>query len=153
MKRVDKGDRGASNPETKAMKRQSPLAAAIRRFVYGAIVGVFVDLLIIWATEDWHRWQTPTQLVANVLLVAVFGLMIQLFQKYPFAGPTDPRKASPCQCHGIGNTPRFSSARASPNPNIRAGAGNVHSLDRCRYRQVRLPESSEQRTSNGVLLF
>jgi hypothetical protein len=84
MKRVDKGDRGADNPETKAMKWQSPLAAAIRWFVYGAIVGVFVDLLIIWATEDWHRWQTPAQLVANVLLVAVFGLMIQLFQKYHF---------------------------------------------------------------------
>jgi len=64
------------------MERQSSLGAAIRWFVYGAIVGVFVDLLIIWATEDWHRWQTPTQMAANVLVVAVLGLMIQLFQAY-----------------------------------------------------------------------
>jgi hypothetical protein len=76
------GEIAAHNPEAKAMERQSSLGAAIRWFVYGAIVGVFVDLWIIWATEDWHRWQTPIQLVANVLVVAVFGLMIQLFQAY-----------------------------------------------------------------------
>jgi hypothetical protein len=66
------------------MARQSSLGAAIRWFVYGAIVGVLIDLLIICGTEDWHRWQTPAQLVANILLVAVFGVMIQLFQNYHF---------------------------------------------------------------------
>jgi hypothetical protein len=64
------------------MTRQPSLRAAIRWFVYGAIVGVLIDLLIICGAEDWHRWQTPTQLVANVLLVGVFGVMIQLFQNY-----------------------------------------------------------------------
>jgi hypothetical protein len=66
------------------MARQSSLGTAIRWFVYGAIVGVLVDLLIICGTEDWHRWQTPGKLIANVLLVAAFCLMIKLFQNYHF---------------------------------------------------------------------
>ena len=66
------------------MTRQSSLGAAIRWFLYGGIVGLLIDLLIICATRDWHRWQTPAQLLANVLLVAVFGLMIQLFQNCHF---------------------------------------------------------------------
>jgi hypothetical protein len=104
MRRADKGRSLADHPEATAMARHSPLGAAIRWFVYGAIVGVLIDLLIIWATADWHRWQTPTQLVANVLLVAVFGLMIQLFQDYHFRrtncrGSSTRRTRAGNQCH------------------------------------------------------
>jgi hypothetical protein len=90
------------------MTRQSSLGAAIRWFLYGGIVGLLIDLLIICATRDWHRWQTPAQLLANVLLVHGFGVVY--------------RAASPCQCRHVSEkTSRYLNKRAGAS---RARHGN-----------------------------
>jgi hypothetical protein len=63
---------------------------------------VLVDGLIVWDALDWHHWRTPTHFLANIILVAVFGLMIRLVQDLPVAEPLlqakrrIPLRACPC---------------------------------------------------------
>jgi hypothetical protein len=75
-------DSPASATRDAAMFRQSDIGAGIRWFVYGGLVGVLVDPIIVLGTEDWQRWQTPRSLLATIILVAIFGPLIRIFQDH-----------------------------------------------------------------------
>jgi ABC-type uncharacterized transport system permease subunit len=51
------------------------LSVAIRWFVYGALVGILIELGIIWETGDPKRWQTPGALLATMFVVAIAGMI------------------------------------------------------------------------------
>ena len=62
------------------MTWRSTLSVAIRWFVYGALVGIFVELGIIWETGNPKRWQTPGALLTTMFIVAIAGMMIGILR-------------------------------------------------------------------------
>jgi len=58
------------------MTWRSTLSVVIRWFVCGALVGILIELGIIWGTGDPKRWQTPEALLATMFISAIAGMMI-----------------------------------------------------------------------------
>jgi hypothetical protein len=80
-------NQSSSSTRDVAMFRQPHVGATIRWFVYGGLVGLLVDAVIVLGTEDWQRWQTPRSLLATVILVAIFGLLIRILQDHQVGHP------------------------------------------------------------------
>lgn len=62
------------------MTRRAAFNVAIRWFVYGALVGILVELGIIWGTGDPKRWQTPGALMVTMFISAIAGMMIGILR-------------------------------------------------------------------------